>query len=624
VRRSLRRALCLAVSALTLAIGTAAVTGGGPAAAAGNSLTAYVSDENGSVVAVDLVSGSVRNRISVGGTWGKLAATPDGSRVYAAISNGQVSEIATGTDEIIATFPTGGFTLAAAVTPNGATLYVVDASKPGVTPIDIATRAVGASIPVGNFPQAIGISPDGAHAYVANAADKTITAIDTATGTVSATIPLPGGPIELAIAPDGTKAYAVTVDAATDAPTSVTPVDLLTGSAAPPIPMGGAVIDVAFTPNGSTAYVTVPGLNHVVPIATATNTPGLPIGVSHPFGVALSHDGSTAFVTTNLDASITPISTATNTVGAPIPIGVTARRIVLATVRGATATALSASAASVPVGEPVTFRATVSAQGANSAPTGSVTFFDESAGLYTSPPSWVPAVLATVPLSNGVAAVTTSFGRLGGRTVRAIYNGDATNAMSAATTTITVPVHTMTTVTSSTNPSVLGSPVTFTFAVAPVGDTYPASGNVTLYDGATVLRHDTLWIGPLTYTTSSLAVGSHSITAVYGGDQLHVASTSAPLTQVVNRVATQTTLSATRTPPAYALTATISSAPGSSVAATGTVTFREGATILGVVAVQQDLAVLNPKLSGRSHQFTASYSGDGTFLASSSPVVVSK
>ena len=55
-------------------------------------------------------------------------------------------------------------------------------------------------------------------------------------------------------------------------------------------------------------------------------------------------------------------------------------------------------------------------------------------------------------------------------------------------------------------------------------------------DGSTTLGTGTLnGFGVATYTTSSLAVGQHSITAVYGGDANNAGSTSAVLTQTVNR-----------------------------------------------------------------------------------------
>jgi hypothetical protein len=58
-------------------------------------------------------------------------------------------------------------------------------------------------------------------------------------------------------------------------------------------------------------------------------------------------------------------------------------------------------------------------------------------------------------------------------------------------------------------------------------------GTVNFVDATTVLGQGTLSGGVATLTTSSLAVGSHAITAVYSGSTNFVASTSGTLTQAV-------------------------------------------------------------------------------------------
>jgi hypothetical protein len=60
------------------------------------------------------------------------------------------------------------------------------------------------------------------------------------------------------------------------------------------------------------------------------------------------------------------------------------------------------------------------------------------------------------------------------------------------------------------------------------------TGNVNFDDGSTVLGTVALNNGTASFTTSSLAVGTHSIKAVYAGDTNFKASTSVVLKQVVN------------------------------------------------------------------------------------------
>ena len=67
---------------------------------------------------------------------------------------------------------------------------------------------------------------------------------------------------------------------------------------------------------------------------------------------------------------------------------------------------------------------------------------------------------------------------------------------------------------------------------------------MTFKDGATTLGTGTLSGGVATFATSALAIGSHTITAVYGGDTNFTTSTSSSLTQTVNQGATSPFVSA--------------------------------------------------------------------------------
>jgi hypothetical protein len=85
------------------------------------------------------------------------------------------------------------------------------------------------------------------------------------------------------------------------------------------------------------------------------------------------------------------------------------------------------------------------------------------------------------------------------------------------------PASTTTSLVSSANPSVFGSSVTFTATVAPSS----ATGTVQFYaDGATLGSAQSLsGSGTASVSTSSLAVGTHVITATYSGDTNHLGST---------------------------------------------------------------------------------------------------
>ena len=92
---------------------------------------------------------------------------------------------------------------------------------------------------------------------------------------------------------------------------------------------------------------------------------------------------------------------------------------------------------------------------------------------------------------------------------------------------------TSTVVLSSLNPSLVGQSVTFT---ATVTGTTP-TGTVQFKDGAANLGSPVALVGgTAAFSTSSLAAGTHSITAVYSGDADDATSTSPPISQAVNVV----------------------------------------------------------------------------------------
>jgi Bacterial Ig-like domain (group 3) len=171
-------------------------------------------------------------------------------------------------------------------------------------------------------------------------------------------------------------------------------------------------------------------------------------------------------------------------------------------------------------GQAVTFTASVT--GSVGTPTGTVTFKSGS------------AVLGTVSLSSGTASLTTSTLSAGTKSITVVYNGDLTYADSTSTA-LSQKVNkapTGTSISSSSNPSTSGQSVTFTVTVSSA--TATPSGTVTFKLGATLLGTGTLnGSGVATFTTSTLPVGSDSITANYGGNSNFVAS-SASMTQVVN------------------------------------------------------------------------------------------
>jgi sugar lactone lactonase YvrE len=175
--------------------------------------------------------------------------------------------------------------------------------------------------------------------------------------------------------------------------------------------------------------------------------------------------------------------------------------------------------------------------------------------------------------------------------------------------------------TSSQNPSSYGQKVIFTAMVTTGTGTGTLTGTVTFYDGATILQAGLNLSGGATYVSiSTLAVGTHSITAVYSGDSSHFSGTSAPLLQVVNE-GTATTLASSANPSvlgaSVTFTATVTTPNGGGIPLDGTVTFTDTTTAttlcapaLALVGTAYQATCIATALAYGPHTITATYSGD--------------
>ena len=118
---------------------------------------------------------------------------------------------------------------------------------------------------------------------------------------------------------------------------------------------------------------------------------------------------------------------------------------------------------------------------------------------------------------------------------------------------------TATTVTSSANPQTVGLAVTFTATVTPGTGTATASGNVAFSVDSKVVATTALSNGgKATYTTSSLAAGTHTVSAAYAGATGFAASTSAKLTETIQQQAAKPAISPAAGAVTFPISVTIS------------------------------------------------------------------
>jgi hypothetical protein len=165
--------------------------------------------------------------------------------------------------------------------------------------------------------------------------------------------------------------------------------------------------------------------------------------------------------------------------------------------------------------------------------------------------------------------------------------------------------------------------VTFTATIHPSTSGTP-TGTVTFKDGTTTLGTVALTNSAAALTSATLAAQSHSITARYSGDANFAASTSPVLLQSITKAATSIVLTsspyASRFGQPVAFYAAVKSA--TSGTPTGTVTFKDGTTILGTGTLSLGHAKFTTlKLTVGTHSFTAIYNSDANFTGSTSAVL---
>lgn len=343
-----------------------------------------------------------------------------------------------------------------------------------------------------------------------------------------------------------------------------------------------------------------------------------------PTGTVIFTDGSTQIGTGTLDGTGTATFTTNllsagvhsitaNYQGDPLFLPSSSTPLNLTVNKAITSTSLSSTPNSSFFGQSVTITAVVSITAPGSGTlTGTVEFFD---GLTS---------IGTANISSGVATLSSSALAVGTHSITAVYSGssDFLPSTSPPWSQAVNQAVTSTAISSSANPAPFGQSITFTATISVTSGSGTPTGTVSFFDGAILLGNGTISSGQATFTTSSLSVGSHPITATYNGSSSFAGSTSTILTQVINKGATSTSVSSTSNPSTYGqaitLTGTVAVTSGAGTP-TGSIQFFDGSTSLGTATISGTTATLSLfNLTIGAHSITAVYSGDNNFLTSTS------
>ena len=253
------------------------------AATAAHAYNAYVPTDPASISVVDTTSHQLIATVPVGNRPLGVAVSPDGSAVLVTNNtDGTVSIIDAATNKVRTTLAVGRLPNAVVVKPDGSRAYVANGGDSTVSVIDLATDAVIATIPLisARFapglalsPHAAAISPDGSRVYVMNIPDESVSVIDTATNRVVTTVNVqvageqaPPTFASIGVTPDGKSVFASNgngfsvISTATNAITAN--VDLTSSNfpispyvTTPPSFMAPSPSTIIFSPDGAHAYV---------------------------------------------------------------------------------------------------------------------------------------------------------------------------------------------------------------------------------------------------------------------------------------------------------------------------------------------------------------------------------
>lgn len=314
---------------------------GATAAPLTGSYAVYVTNErSGDLTVIDPATTASVATIPLGKRPRGIRPSPDGSRLYIALSGSPISPPGVDASTLpapdrtadgIGIVETGSLTLTrtlrgpsdpeqTAVSRDGLRLYVANEDAGTATVLDTQSGDTVARFDVGGEPEGVTTSPDGRFVYVTSEADSLVSVIETAGSRLVAQIRVGLRPRDSAFSPDSSRAY---VTGENDGSVSV--IDTATHRVIETIRLTGENVrpmGIATSPDGRRLYVTTGRGGTVVAIDAATHQPTASVNVgARPWGIAISPDGSRLYTANGPSNDVTVVDAITMQVLAKVPAG---------------------------------------------------------------------------------------------------------------------------------------------------------------------------------------------------------------------------------------------------------------------------------------------------------------
>ena len=305
----------------------------------------YVSDEDGgNVIVISTTSDSVVARIAVGKRPRGLRVSPDGTRLFVALSG--LPKAGPGADEsklppadpsadgigivdlsslkFLRKIPGGRDPELLDVTSDGKRLWVSNEDAAEASLVDIDAGQVVRKVPVGKEPEGVGIAPDGKVVYVTNEADNSVSILDIESGQSVAQVTTGGRPRSVVFTRDGLRAFV-----ACETTHALTIIDTQNHTRIGEVDLPGALVrpmGLVISPDGHTLYATggrgktvhVIGLDEASPTVKNTITD---VGM-RPWGIGITHSGARLYTANGSPpGDVSVIDIATGAVSRRIAVG---------------------------------------------------------------------------------------------------------------------------------------------------------------------------------------------------------------------------------------------------------------------------------------------------------------